>query len=62
MIRPYPLHEQSLYSADFGWGDLSMKSNVKMSNEYPKLPVMYNMSIVKKSNSWAIDETHNFNC
>ena len=27
-----------------------------------KLAVMHNMSIVKKSNCWTTDETHNFNC
>ena len=29
-----------------------------MSKECPKLPVMYDMSIVKKSNSWTMDEAH----
>ena len=33
------------------WDSLSKKSNVKMSKECIKLTVMYNMSIVKKSNS-----------
>ena len=27
-----------------------------MSKECPKLPVMYNMSIFKKLNSWTMDE------
>ena len=36
----------------------SKKSNVKMFKECPKLPVMYNMAIVRKSNSWTMDETH----
>ena len=31
-----------------GWGGLSKKSNVKMSKEYPKLPIMHNMSICQK--------------
>ena len=30
-----------------------------MAKEYPKLPLMCNMSIVKKSNSWTMDEAHN---
>ena len=32
--------------------------NIKKS---PKLAVMHNISIVKKSNSWTMDDTHNFN-
>ena len=38
-----------------GSGGLS-KSNVKMTKECPKFPVMCNMSIVKKLNSWTMDE------
>ena len=45
-----------------GWCGLSKKSNIKMSKEYPELAVKHNMSIVNKSNSWTIDETHTFNC
>ena len=45
-----------------GWGGLSKKSNVKMSKECPKLAVMHNTLIVKKSNCWTMDETQNFNC
>ena len=45
-----------------GWGGLSKKSNVKMWKECPKLAVMHNMSIVKKSNSWTMDDTDNFIC
>ena len=44
------------------WGGLSKKSNVKMSKECPKLAVMHNTLIVKKSNSWTMDETQIFNC
>ena len=33
-----------------------------MSKECPKLAVMHNMSIVKKSNSKTMDDTDNFNC
>ena len=33
-----------------------------MSKESPKLAVMHNMSIVKKSNSKTMDDTDNFNC
>ena len=33
-----------------------------MSKECPKLAFMHNMSIVKKSNSWTMDDTDNFNC
>ena len=29
-----------------------------MSKECPKLSVMYDMTIVKKSNSWTMDEAH----
>ena len=29
-----------------------------MSKECPKLPVMYNMSVVKMSNSWTMNEAH----
>ena len=47
-------------SSGLGW--FKYEVNVKMSKEYPKLPAMYNMSIVKKSNSLTIDETHNFDC
>ena len=45
-----------------GLGGLSKKSNVKMSKECPKLAVMHNTLIVKKSNSWTMDETQIFNC
>ena len=37
-------------------------SNIKMPKECPKLPVMYDKYIVKKSDSWTMDETHNLNC
>ena len=30
-------------------------SNIKMSTKCPKLAVMHNMSIDKKSNNWTID-------
>ena len=40
------------------WGGLSKKSNAKMLKECPKLPVVYNMSIVKESNSWTMDKAH----
>ena len=33
-----------------------------MLKECPKLAVIHNMSIVKKSNSCTTDDTHNFNC
>ena len=39
-----------------GWGGLSKKSNIKTSKECPKLVVMHNILIVKKSNSWSIGE------
>ena len=42
--------------------NLMWNFNSTVSNECPKLTVMHNMSIVIKSNSWTIDETHNFNC
>ena len=54
-----------------GWGGLSKNvkknvknnnSNVKMSKECTKLAFMHKMSIVKKSKSWTMDDTHNFNC
>ena len=40
-----------------GWGGLSKKSNVKTSKECPKLVVIHNILIVKKSNSWSIGDT-----
>ena len=43
-------------------GGLSKKSNIKMSKECPKLAVMYDVSNVEMSDSWTVDETHNFNC
>ena len=33
------------------WGGLSKELEVKMSKECPKLTVMHNMSIIKKSNN-----------
>ena len=33
-----------------------------MSEQCPKLAVMHNMSIVKNSNNWTIDETKKFKC
>ena len=40
-----------------GWGSLSKRSNVKTSKECPKLVVMHNILIVKRSNSWSIGDT-----
>ena len=34
----------------------------KMSKEFLKMVVMHNVPIMKKSNSWTMDDTDNFSC
>ena len=42
-----------------GWGGLSNMLNFKMSKKSPKLAVMHTIAIVKDSNSWTRNDTHN---
>ena len=35
---------------------------LKMPIEFLKLVVMHNVPIMKKSNSWTMDDTGNFSC